>query len=347
MAVTSHDVARLAGVSQPTVSRALRDQWGVSAATRRKVREAARVLGYVPIQAGRTLSTQTSGRIGIVSAELSNPFYPALIEPVHDELARLGFRTILVTDRGHEPVELEPIIDGSLDGVVLTTTELSSQLPYELHRRGVPFVLLNRDTHEHVYDACVVNNHGGVRDLARLLLGLGHEKIGAIFGPDTTSTGLERRAGFAQSLERLGAGLPNSLTFNGSFSSATGFQGFQYLWQSRPTAIFCANDVIALGAMSAAASMGVRIPEDITLVGFDNIPMSGWEVFGLTTIGVSLEEMATAAVGMLIQRMDDPERSIQRLTMDPQVILRSTHARPSGENSAPTLFPSTTCSDHL
>ena len=229
MAITSHDVARLAGVSQPTVSRALRDQWGVSASTRRKVREAARTLGYVPIQAGRTLSTQTSGRIGIVSAELSNPFYPAIIEPVHDELARLGYRTILVTDRGHEPVELEPIIDGSLDGVILTTTELDSQLPYALRRRGVPFVLLNRDTRQPEYDACVVNNTVGVWDLAKLLLGLGHQRIGAIVGPDTASTGLERRTGFAQALGRLGASLPNSLTFSGPFSSTTGSQGFQYL----------------------------------------------------------------------------------------------------------------------
>jgi len=327
MAVTSHDVARLAGVSQPTVSRALRDQWGVSASTRRRVREAARTLGYVPIQAGRTLSTQTSGRIGIVSAELSNPFYPAIIEPVHDELARLGFRTILVTDRGYEPIELEPIIDGSLDGVILTTTDLTSKLPYELHRRGVPFVLLNRETHETDYDACVVNNTRGVWDLAKLLIGLGHQRIGAIFGPDTASTGLERRTGFARAVESLGGSLPNSLTFSGSFSSSTGFEGFNYLWDSRPTAIFCGNDVIAFGAMNAATALGVRIPEEVTIVGFDNIPMSSWDMFGLTTIGVSLEEMAIAAVGLLTQRMEDTERPVQRVTMEPQITLRSTHAR--------------------
>jgi len=327
MAVTSHDVARLAGVSQPTVSRALRDQWGVSASTRRRVREAARTLGYVPIQAGRTLSTQTSGRIGIVSAELSNPFYPAIIEPVHDELARLGFRTILVTDRGYEPIELEPIIDGSLDGVILTTTDLTSKLPCELHRRGVPFVLLNRETHGTDYDACVVNNTRGVWDLAKLLIGLGHQRIGAIFGPDTASTGLERRTGFARAVESLGGSLPNSLTFSGSFSSSTGFEGFNYLWDSRPTAIFCGNDVIAFGAMNAATALGVRIPEEVTIVGFDNIPMSSWDMFGLTTIGVSLEEMAIAAVGLLTQRMEDTERPVQRVTMEPQITLRSTHAR--------------------
>jgi len=291
------------------------------------VREAARTLGYVPIQAGRTLSTQTSGRIGIVSAELSNPFYPAIIEPVHDELARLGFRTILVTDRGYEPIELEPIIDGSLDGVILTTTDLTSKLPYELHRRGVPFVLLNRETHGTDYDACVVNNTRGVWDLAKLLIGLGHQRIGAIFGPDTASTGLERRTGFARAVESLGGSLPNSLTFSGSFSSSTGFEGFNYLWDSRPTAIFCGNDVIAFGAMNAATALGVRIPEEVTIVGFDNIPMSSWDMFGLTTIGVSLEEMAIAAVGLLTQRMEDTERPVQRVTMEPQITLRSTHAR--------------------
>ena len=102
------------------------------------MREAAWALGYVPSQAGRALSTRTTRRVGVVSAELGNPFYPALLEPLHDALAELGYRTILVTDRGDVPVEVEPLIDGSLDGVVLTTCELDSTLPQELDRRGCP-----------------------------------------------------------------------------------------------------------------------------------------------------------------------------------------------------------------
>ncbi len=208
MAVTSHDVARLAGVSQPTVSRALRDSRGVSAPTRRKVREAARALGYVPIQSGRALSTQSTGRVGIVSAELTNPFYPAIIEPLHDRLADAGYRTILITDRGEAPVEVEPLIDGSLDGVIVTTSTLSSSLPEELRRRGVPCVLVNRAVDTVGVDRCVSDNLEGGAMVADFLLDLGHRRIAAIFGPGTTSTGHERAVSFQQRLADRGAAMP-------------------------------------------------------------------------------------------------------------------------------------------
>jgi len=270
--------------------------------------------------------------VGIVSAELSNPFYPALIEPVHDELAKHAFRTILVTDRGQEPVEIEPLIDGSLDGVILTTTELDSSLPGELKARGLPLVLLNRDTHEPEYDVCVVDNEAGVRELARLLAELGHVRIAAIFGPTSTSTGVERRDGFAAALAELGIPLEPELVYCGPFSPETGYQGFGKLWRQRPTAIFCGNDVIALGARNAAAAQGVIVPGDVTLVGFDNIPMSGWNLFDLTTVGVAIEELARRAVQLLIARMNDPKAPPERVRMKPRLHLRSTHAKPRSSN---------------
>jgi LacI family transcriptional regulator len=178
VAVTSHDVARLAGVAQPTVSRALRDEKGVSAATRRRVREAARSLGYVPSQAGRALSTRRSRKIGVISAELSNPFYPALLGPLHDALAGHGYRTVLFTDRGERPVELDPLLDGSLDGVVLTTSERTSSLPGELMARGVPFVMVNRTVDGIEADRCVAGNRVGAAAVAELLAHLGHRRAG-------------------------------------------------------------------------------------------------------------------------------------------------------------------------
>jgi LacI family transcriptional regulator len=328
MAVTSHDVARLAGVSQPTVSRALRDQWGVSARTRRRVRDAARELGYVPLQAGRALSTQTAGRVGIVSAELSNPFYPALIEPLHDRLASIGFRTILVTDRGNEPVEIEPLIDGSLDGVILTTTELDSDLPEQLQRRGVPAVLVNRESTHASVDACVVDNFCGAEQVARLLASLGHRRIGAIFGPSTTSTGLERRVGFIQELERQHVDIDERLFYEGPFTDVTGSEGFKRIWEHRPTAVFCANDVIALGARSAAAALKVNVPGDLTLIGFDNIPMAGWDLFQLTTIGVNFDILAAKAIRLLMDRIRDPDVAPRREVLKPELVLRGSHSGP-------------------
>jgi len=328
MAATSHDVARLAGVSQPTVSRALRDQRGVSASTRRRVREAARALGYVPIQSGRALSTQTTGRIGIVSAELSNPFYPTLIEPIHDRLADAGFRTILVTDRGDVPVELEPLVDGSLDGIIITTCERSSTLPGELARRGVPFVLLNRVVDTVDADRCVVDNTAGAALVADFLVDLGHTDIAAVFGPAETSTGLERARGFAQRLADHGMTLPTRLIHEGPFTPRTGTEAFNAFVQHRPTAVFCANDVIAFGVLNAARTAGVRIPDELTVVGFDDIPMASWEVLNLTTIRSDLNELASAAVALLIRRMETPESPRESVVLRPELIARGTHGPP-------------------
>lgn len=328
VSVTSKDVARRAGVSQPTVSRALRDQRSVSASTRWRVRQAARELGYVPIQSGRALSTQTTGRVGIVSAELSNPFYPALIEPLHDILAELGYRTILVTDRGDAPIELEPLIDGSLDGVILTTSERLSSLPNELGRRGVPYVLINRQADGVDSDCCVANNIAGARAVADFLVALGHTKIGAIYGPDTTSTGHERAVGFRQRLSELGVSLPDRMVHEGPFAEVTGERGFTAIYPYRPTAIFCGNDVMALGVRNAAEVARVKVPDELTIVGFDDIPMASWKVFDLTTMRTDLTDLADHAVRLLVARMGDPERPFSRVVLEPKLILRGTHGPP-------------------
>lgn len=328
MPVTSHDVARLAGVSQPTVSRALRDRRGVSEATRHAVREAARALGYVPSQAGRALSTRTAGRVGIVSAELGNPFYPALIGPLSDGLATAGYRTILVTDRGDVPVEIEPLVDGSLDGVVLTTAERESTLPAELHRRGLPYVLVNRAVDDVDADSCVVDNRAGAASVADLLAELGHRHVAAVLGPDTTSTGHEREVGFRDRLGELGVALPRHLVRRVAFDADAGHRALASLLaeRPRPTAVFCGNDVIAFGARNAARIAAVRIPEDLTVVGFDDIPMAGWAVFDLTTVRTDLAAMARHAVALLVDRMASPDRPPRRELLTPDLVLRGTHA---------------------
>ena len=329
--VTSHDVARLAGVSQPTVSRALRDQAGVSAATRRKVREAARALGYVPSQAGRALSTQTTGRIGIVSAELTNPAYPTLLVPLHDALAEAGYRAILITDRGEQPVELEPLLDGSLDGVVLTTTERHSSLPHELARRGLPFVLLNRVVDGATTDTVVADNRAGAAAVADLLVELGHRRIGAVMGPETTSTGEGRHRGFLDRLAELGIPLNPHHLLRRPFAEASGRQGLEALMalDPAPTAVFCGNDVIALGACNGARSLGLRLPEDLTVVGFDDIPMAAWDTFALTTVRTDLARMAQTAAAQILHRIQAPESPARTVVLPTSIIRRRTDGPPT------------------
>ena len=142
--VTSHDVARLAGVSQPTVSRALRDNPKVSDETKRRVRKAAKALGYVPSEAGRALSSGRTRRVGLLLTDLDNQFYPHIIAPMHRELEGLGYQLVLQTETSDSGQVAERLLGNGLDGVLLATTTLDSMLPVRLRDRGVPFVYFNR-----------------------------------------------------------------------------------------------------------------------------------------------------------------------------------------------------------
>ena len=330
MVVTSHDVARRAGVSQPTVSKALRDQRGVSAATRQRVREAARELGYVPSQRGRALATRRTRRIGVVASELANPFYPALIGPIHDTLSEAGYHTILLTDDASE-VDLEPILDGSLDGAVLTTCTLDSTIPAELAGRGIPFCLVNRETRATPGDVCVPDNVAGASQVADLLADLGHQRIGVISGPANTSTGSGRLAAFRDQLARRGTALHPERVIESEFSIEAGRRGLERLLRAAdpPTAVFCANDVIAVGALNHARAAGIRVPEELSVVGFDDIALSGWELTGLTTVRVEHEVLARSGVDQLLSRIEDADLPIRRTVVPAELVLRGSHAAPA------------------
>ncbi|WP_404314528.1 LacI family DNA-binding transcriptional regulator [Prescottella equi] len=328
MAITSRDVARLAGVSQPTVSRALRGDPRVAAETRERVESAVAALGYVPSEAGRSLVTRMTKRVGIVVSDLTNPFYPHLIGPLHDELELHGYRMMVFTERSDSEVSVEQLVDGSVDGVVLLTSSLGSTLPAELSRRRVPFVFLNRETGVGMGDAAVVDNELGGRLAARRLTELGHRRIAGIFGPETTSTGRDRELGFRLTLADSGIGLLPALTRRGPFEFETGYRAFAELLDvdPRPTAVFCGNDVIAIGALNAARARGVDVPGDVSVIGFDDIPMAGWEAFRLTTVGHDLDEMAAAAARLLVERLGPGCRDAapKRVVMAPRLIERAT-----------------------
>lgn len=328
--ITSHDVARLAGVSQPTVSRALRGDTRVSAATRAKVREAATALNYVPSEAGRSLSTRSTRRIGVLVTDLTNPFYPHLIAPLHDELEQLDHRMMLFTERTEAAVAADRLLDRSIDGVVLATVTLDSTLPQELRRRELPFVFLNREGGSPSGDAAVVDNRLGGEIAARELVRLGHRHIAGIFGPENTSTGRDRELGFRLALADAEIALRQAHTRHGPFEFETGAKALAELLETTPapTAVFCGNDVIALGALDTAKRAGVAVPDELTVIGFDDIPMASWAAFELTTIRHDMHEMARAAARLLVERISGTVDSAEprRVVLEPELIARGTHA---------------------
>jgi LacI family transcriptional regulator len=295
------------------------------------VENAVAALGYVPSEAGRNLVTRTAKRIGIVVSDLTNPFYPHLIGPLHDALEDHGYRMMVFTERSDSQVPVEQLVDGSVDGVVLLTTDVGSVLPAELSRRGLPFVFLNRESGSGIGDSSVVDNDLGGRLAANHLTGLGHRRVAGIFGLPTTSTGRDREIGFRLALADAGIGLAPEMTRHGPFEFDTGHHALRefLVLASPPTAVFCGNDVIAIGALNAALAAGVRVPDELSLIGFDDIPMAAWEVFKLTTIGHDLEMMARSAAGLLVDRIKTKQTDPpHRIVSQPHVIERSTTASP-------------------
>lgn len=332
MRVTSRDVARAAGVSQPTVSRALRDDRRLSASTRARVREVAAELGYVTAAAGRNLSTRATGQVAMV-ADLANPLYPFLVGPVHDELAEAGLRMVLLTERTDEDVLSRHLLDRSVDGVLLTTVTSGSRVPGELERRGVPFVMAHRTLDGVSADSVTADNQGGGAAVGDLLLRLGHRDVAALVGPSHASTSRGREQGFRDALALGGVELEPARVVRGGFGHADGVEGLAALLDAGPppTAVFCVNDFVAVGVLSAALARGIRVPEDLTVIGFDDMPLSGWPAFALTTVDVPVGDIARSAARMLIARLrgEAPETP-RHETQATSLVLRQTHGPQRG-----------------
>ena len=333
--VTSRDIAREVGVSQPTVSRALRGDPRVAPATAALVETAARRLGYVPIAAGRSLSTRRTGTAAIVVADITNPFYPELVDALHDELARAGYRSVLLNERtdGHGAEGIRSLLrSGVVDGVIVATATIDDRTRRLLTDERAPIVQLVREVGEALRDAAVCDNRGGGELAAELLAGLGHRRIGVVAGAPDASTTRERQAGFATALQRLGLSLDPDLQRSGDFAHHTGYGACLELLDlpEPPTALFCGNDVIALGALDAARRRRIAVPDRLSIVGFDDISLAGWESFRLTTVRQPLAEMAHEAARMLVWRIEEADDAPPRRTVFPvELIQRATTGPPA------------------
>ena len=327
---TSVDVARLAGVSQSTVSRALRDDSRVASDTCLRVKEVADRLHYLPNSAARNLITRRTKAIGVVVSDITNPFYPQLVDVLHDEFSLCGYRMLLLNERvdGSSSRALEAQLQGrSVDGIAFASATLSSTFIANFPRQGIPVVLINRDVDGVELDRVVSDNLDGGRQAGQMLTELGHRRIAIIAGPANTSTARDRECGFRESLSAAGLELDRRLSRAGDYSHHSGYQWCLELLREEPapTAIACANDVVAFGALDAARRLGVRVPEDLSVVGYDDVEMASWEAFNLTTVHQPLARMARVAARLLIGRLEHaPESSPQAHVFPARVVKRQT-----------------------
>ena len=257
MAVTSKDIARKLRISQSTVSRALRGDPRVAPDTMARVLEAAEQMNYTPNLAARSLITRKTGTIGVVVSDITNPFYPELLEILHNEFALAGYRTVLFNERTDASPEqhIADLVNGAAaDGVIYVSATLGSPLPGR--PGGVPVVLVNRYLDDVDVDTVVSDNRRGGRLVAEALVELGHRRIALIAGPENTTTSRDRERGFREQLKASGVEFDEALRRVGQFSHSSGYQWCLDLLASepRPTAVFAANDVDRVrGARRGAA----------------------------------------------------------------------------------------------
>ena len=333
MSATSIKVAKLAGVSQSAVSRAFTPGASIAENTRKRVLCAARKLGYQPNAIARSLSTSRSKIIGIVIANVTtNPFYPEVLDALSRNLQQRGQRVMLfVVTRDQNLDDILPqLLEYRVDGILLTAATLSSAMAYECARLGVPVTLFNRSVPNVQASSFCCDNVEGGRMAARLLIMAGHQHFAFIAGSQDTSTSLDRERGFRDELKNQGL---KPVIEMGNFSYQGAFEATRKLMKPSdpPDAIFCANDIMAIGVLDALChTENKKVPEEVSVIGFDDIPMAAWPSYDLTTIRQPIEQMIESAVNDLLDRINQDTKAPKQDLVSGDLVIRSTAKLPLG-----------------
>ncbi len=304
--VTIHDVAARAGVSVATVSRVLNGKELVREETSKQVRAAAKSLRYVPNIAARSLSIRRSQTIGIVLPDVHGEFFSEVIRGI-DLAARAEGYHILVSGSHSNPAQMLEVVDtmrGRVDGLLVMAPDVTLAPLEELPK--MPVVLLNSSGANG--DAITIDNYGGARAMMRHLHGLGHTRIAFVCGPSHNADARERLRGYRHAMRGMAAKSLRALECSGDFTEESGFAAGNKIaaQASRPTAVFSANDSMAVGVLASFAAAGIKVPEGMTVVGFDDIPIARYVAPPLTTMRVDIAELGRRAFALLLDAINDP-----------------------------------------
>ena len=310
--VTSRDVALALGVSQSMVSRAFDPAGRVAKAKRELILRTAAAMGYRPNVIARSLSTRRSGIVAIVMGGMDNPFYAEVLDQMAATLDEAGYRSLLFRVPPGKDVDdqLPALRQYNVDALIVASASISSRIADEWQRDRRRVVLFNRTVRDQSVPSISCDNEAGAAALADLLVDRGHERIVYVAGPQHTSTNREREAGFIRRLMERGASLAGRIETE-AYSFQEGFRAAAEAMSVRPDAVFFANDVLALGGMDRLRrDLGRAIPDDLSVVGFDDIPMSAWPSYDLTTIRQPIAEMVRLAAQAATGSEDAPARQV-------------------------------------
>jgi DNA-binding LacI/PurR family transcriptional regulator len=335
--VSAFDVARRAGVSQSAVSRVFTPGASVSEKTAEKVRRAADELGYRPNVLARSLITGRSRIVGLVVAYLENQFYPGVVERLSKALQAEGYHVLVFmaaqTADNVEEVVAE-ILDYQVDAIVAASVALSSDLTARCRAAGVPIVLLNRSQDVAGVAAVTSDNFGGGRALARFLLAGGHRRPGYIAGWEGASTQRDREAGFLAGLSE--ANVPLHARGVGDFHAGKAAAAARAMFsgRERPDCVFVANDHMAIAVMDVLRfELGLSVPADVSVVGFDDVPPAAWPAYDLTTVRQSADRMVGETVRMLLALIEERDGAPVPVVLEAPLVVRGSARKPEGETA--------------
>jgi LacI family transcriptional regulator len=329
---TIKDIARLARVSHTTVSRALNDRPRVSRKTQARIRAIAKRLNYQANVAARSLKIRRTRTLGLVITTMINPFYPELAVGIENTARELGYNIILCStnyDIDLEKQYIDMLLGKGVDGIIFTSTHMHDPNIEHLINEKFPLILVNRKIYDESVanrvDYVVVDNVQGAFLAVEHLIRMGHQRIGIITGLSQSSASVERLEGVGKALTLYGLEMDSRLVFEGDFLMASGEEAARAFSRMTdpPTAVFAVNDYMALGAMEGFIKEGLRIPHDVSLIGFNDIEISRIRNIELTTVGQKTYEMGSIAVRTLIEKIDEEARGVvKQIILEPELLIR-------------------------
>lgn len=327
-------VAKHANVSIATVSRTINRVPTVNPKMAKRVREAIHELGYVPNTQARALGSGRSRLFGLVISEITNPFFLELIQGFEDVAVESGYE-ILISSTNYEPKRMElcirRMLERKAEGVAVMTFGIAQPLIEELAERNIPLVFVDVGSDRPKVSLLKVDYHQGIRQGVQHLAALGHRNIGFISGPPKLHSAQSRASAFSLSLSECGIKLNREWMIEGDHTMEGGIRAMEKILASakRPTAIMCSNDLTALGVLHRAYRVGMRAPEDLSVIGFDDIHMARVMIPPLTSIQMSRLELAKAAVTALRAHVEgtEPQREYQ---INTQLVVRESTGFPPG-----------------
>lgn len=343
MVVTIDEVARHAGVSKATVSRVLNGVDGhVSKATIASVKSAIDELGYIPNRMASNLKQNRSMTVGLVVADITNPFYATATLGVEETLGQTGYSVILANTRNEVASEIRQMrvfLESRVDGLIIATPfrEGTDDVQRAIER-GTRIVVINSALAGTDADSVVVDNEGGAYEATRHLLALGHRKIGLVAGPASTYSGADRTAGFLRAHREVGLEVPRSSIVEGDFTVDGGARAATNLLDrerlDRPSALIAANNQMAVGALGVARSLGIVIPRDLSFISFDDLDWYQLATPQISAVAQPAFDTGVAAAKLLLDRFsgnDDAPRVVRLAT---ELVSRESTAPPSGPTTA-------------